>query len=380
MLFVDDLDRCPPAKVVEMLEAVQLLAKTELFIVVMALDVRYTTLCLEQEYQGILKEDGFPSGLDYLEKIIQIPYQVPPIHANAMKKYLGGQFPTLRDDSVLGVMDTEDSKKNEAQGGEENDKNDTASMADDTLTQQINTSTIKIQTSEEKTPEGEDDSMGDHEPAGFDPPPIPSADSPDSKVTSNEHNNVNDKPRLYRTLHKKLMIDKKEIEMMETVCNIVDVNPRAAKRMTNVYKLIKIIWDNERKHVTEERKLALLLLLAMCVSKCKPLRLAMCQVFSDIEAKKGCIGKEETLRNIVEAIFIKRGVTIDKRGMHILDHVSWTSESWDHVKEDLRLVRSFSFVGEYLGVTQESELSEGTSSVIAGDEMIEDTYVTGWPF
>ena len=73
-------------------------------------------------------------------------------------------------------------------------------------------------------------------------------------------------------------------------------------------------------------------------------------------------------------------MTIDKRGMHILHHMSWTSESWDHVKEDLRLVRSFSFVGEYLGVTQESELSEGTSSVIAGDEMIEDTYVTGWPF
>jgi len=37
VLFIDDLDRCPPARVVEVLEATQLLVKTRLFVVVMAM-------------------------------------------------------------------------------------------------------------------------------------------------------------------------------------------------------------------------------------------------------------------------------------------------------------------------------------------------------
>ena len=43
VLFIDDLDRCPPDMVVEMLEAVQLLVKTELFVVVMSIDMTYVT-------------------------------------------------------------------------------------------------------------------------------------------------------------------------------------------------------------------------------------------------------------------------------------------------------------------------------------------------
>ncbi len=41
VLFFDDLDRCPPKKVVETLEAVQLLVKTKLFVVVLAIDAKY---------------------------------------------------------------------------------------------------------------------------------------------------------------------------------------------------------------------------------------------------------------------------------------------------------------------------------------------------
>ena len=51
VLFIDDLDRCPPKKVVETLEAVQLLVKTRLFVVVLAIDAQYVTLCLEKEYR-----------------------------------------------------------------------------------------------------------------------------------------------------------------------------------------------------------------------------------------------------------------------------------------------------------------------------------------
>jgi hypothetical protein len=46
VLYIDDLDRCPPAKVVEVLEAVHLLLAFELFVVVVAVDSRWLTSAL----------------------------------------------------------------------------------------------------------------------------------------------------------------------------------------------------------------------------------------------------------------------------------------------------------------------------------------------
>lgn len=92
VLFIDDLDRCPPDRVVEVLEAVQLLVKTPLFVVVLAMDVRYITRALEKVYEGILLRRGKPSGLDYIEKIIQLPYSVRPIDTNHVERFLRGQM------------------------------------------------------------------------------------------------------------------------------------------------------------------------------------------------------------------------------------------------------------------------------------------------
>ncbi len=97
VLFIDDLDRCPPARVVEVLEAAQLLVKTSLFVVVMAMDVRYITKALEKAYAGVLDSRGDPSGLDYIEKIIQVPYRVRPISAEAMPNYLRSQMHIKRE-------------------------------------------------------------------------------------------------------------------------------------------------------------------------------------------------------------------------------------------------------------------------------------------
>ena len=91
-LYIDDLDRCPPKRVVEVLEAVQLLLKTELFVVVLGLDTRYITRALEKAYTGILTPHGDPSGLDYIEKIIQIPYRVRPIEPQGMENFLRAEM------------------------------------------------------------------------------------------------------------------------------------------------------------------------------------------------------------------------------------------------------------------------------------------------
>ncbi len=70
VLFIDDLDRCPPKKVVETLEAVQLLSETKLFVVVLAIDARHVTRCLKKKYEDILSPERHPSRLEYIEKIV----------------------------------------------------------------------------------------------------------------------------------------------------------------------------------------------------------------------------------------------------------------------------------------------------------------------
>ncbi len=98
VLFIDDLDRCPPRKVVEVLEAVQLLLTTDLFVVVLALDVRYVTKALERVYQGVLSADGDPSGLDYLEKIIQVPYRTRRPAGVGAFQFVAGQMRVADED------------------------------------------------------------------------------------------------------------------------------------------------------------------------------------------------------------------------------------------------------------------------------------------
>ncbi|UIE37431.1 P-loop NTPase fold protein [Leptodesmis sichuanensis] len=110
VVYIDDLDRCPPRRVVQVLEAVQLLVKTPLFIAVLAIDERYITRALEQFYKGVLLRHGSPSGTDYLEKIIQIPYRVRPIMANTLETYLRAQV-VLQDSATGGAKFSEFSRQ-----------------------------------------------------------------------------------------------------------------------------------------------------------------------------------------------------------------------------------------------------------------------------
>ena len=103
ILVIDDLDRCPPGRVVEVLEAVQLLVKTPLFVVLIAMDVRYITRALEKAYEGVLIRDGMPSGLDYIEKIVQIPYRVRPIAPEAIPGYLSSQVSVKSEKEQAGL-------------------------------------------------------------------------------------------------------------------------------------------------------------------------------------------------------------------------------------------------------------------------------------
>ena len=101
ILYIDDLDRCKPERVVEVLEAVHLLLSFPLFVAVVAVDPRWLRQCLEKYYPELLSTDASfePSdeGLlhpstpqDYLEKIFQIPYYLRPINRFGYENLITG--------------------------------------------------------------------------------------------------------------------------------------------------------------------------------------------------------------------------------------------------------------------------------------------------
>lgn len=96
VLYVDDLDRCRPAQVVAMLEAVHLLLALDLFVVVVAVDSRWLTRALEVHYSELLgtRPDAERDDLrestpqNYLEKIFQITYALAPMRATHLREYV----------------------------------------------------------------------------------------------------------------------------------------------------------------------------------------------------------------------------------------------------------------------------------------------------
>ncbi|MFT5725916.1 MAG: nucleoside phosphorylase [Desulforhopalus sp.] len=86
VLYIDDLDRCPTNRVVEVLQAVHLLLAFDLFNVVVAVDARWLERSLNEAYNpsetiknsGLVADRSYRfSAHNYLEKIFQIPFSLP---------------------------------------------------------------------------------------------------------------------------------------------------------------------------------------------------------------------------------------------------------------------------------------------------------------
>ena len=87
-LYIDDLDRCPPAKVVEVLQAVHLLLAFDLFVVVVGVDSRWLEASLRQYYSDLLEEP-----IDYLDKIFQIPFTLRGMSSSGYRDLIGTLTP-----------------------------------------------------------------------------------------------------------------------------------------------------------------------------------------------------------------------------------------------------------------------------------------------
>jgi hypothetical protein len=90
-LVVDDLDRCEPSKMIEVLQAVNLLLDRPSFIVCLGIDARIVTAAVERHYEALLGPAGM-SGYEYLDKIVQIPFLIPEPTAGELQSLIDAQL------------------------------------------------------------------------------------------------------------------------------------------------------------------------------------------------------------------------------------------------------------------------------------------------
>ena len=298
VLLIDDLDRCPPDKVVEVFEAAQLLVKTQLFVVVIAMDVRYVTRALENKYKGVLVHNGEPSGLDYIEKIIQIPYRVRTATGTAISGFLHAQMNIDKRVEDSGPVDVE---QVEESAGE---------LPTDINSEDVDNTQAK-------------------------PPPTPRSElrvlpTDILEFTTDEHS------------------------LISTCCSAIYVSPRAMKRLVNVFKLLKIIWyrDGLAEGPQPEVKQAMLCLLVLAAGYPEVVR----QLLSAIEAayRSPSVSGSEKLCDFLKKECTERVKTAiyppdwDGVSSALEDKQFFPDElSFSEFEEtNLQLVNSFSFVGE----------------------------------
>ncbi|MEV6906036.1 P-loop NTPase fold protein [Amycolatopsis sp. NPDC051071] len=106
VLYIDDLDRCSPQQVVDVLQAVHLLLAFDLFVVVVGVDPRWLLRSLSTHYDrlieadAVVRADGWQvTPEDYLEKILNIPLVLPRMPVGSLQRLLGSmaEIPAVAD-------------------------------------------------------------------------------------------------------------------------------------------------------------------------------------------------------------------------------------------------------------------------------------------
>lgn len=101
VVFIDDLDRCLPEQAIGVLEALKVFLDIQGCIFVLGIDreiiergirVRYKEFALS----GIATAGPFPvAERDYLEKIVQVPFRLPPLAPQVISRFLSSRLPAI---------------------------------------------------------------------------------------------------------------------------------------------------------------------------------------------------------------------------------------------------------------------------------------------
>jgi hypothetical protein len=318
VLFIDDLDRCPPQRVVEALEAVQLLLNTRLFVIVLGLDTRYVTRALEKEYKEILQHEGDPSGLDYIEKIIQIPYRVRPMEPAGVQNFLQQQ------------MQIETAAAEEKQASATTAKKPKAEQ--------------KSATDEGKTPETPAKAPDGQESAE-------AAKQSQAAATGQQAQTASQPVEFSAEVIK---FRQGDLDDLTVCCQQVDLTPRSVKRLVNVLKLIKIFWfrsqGGDRSRAVKQAVMSLLALSAAYPEIMREIFVELDSYFrsSDPLLKETVIAQLESikLQNSIETGFAWQ-LALFRRDVKALQSKKFGEVPIAEMDQTtLNIVRSFSFVGD----------------------------------
>lgn len=226
VLYIDDLDRCRSDKVIEVLEAVQLLLAFPLFAVVVAVDPRWLRQSLLDHYPRLLgaeEERANPRTIlgraatpqDYLEKIFQVPFNLQPMDEPGFNSLVNRFF------SVNG-------SGSNGSGGSDDESEETGKETQPPITDPVDepqpdgtqTTTQKTEPDVPPPPVTQDVPPKDEKP----PPPPP------------DHDTKLDPTRLVLT--------EDEIKDVKRFY-VLFQTPRAVKRLANTYSLIRVGVDEK---------------------------------------------------------------------------------------------------------------------------------------
>jgi hypothetical protein len=214
ILYIDDLDRCSAQTVVDVLQAVHLLLAFKLFVVVVGVDSRWLLSSLAVHYAELRGKDGHGGTQGqlatpqlYLEKIFQIPYTLRPMSADGFSRLIAHVMkPTL-------------------EGGAGTPSPPTAAAATQEAAHDLRISTISP--SAGSTPIVTEDSTNFAAKTSSDGPapasPVPNASPPVEDILVHEE---------------ALAVRPWEVRFAQSLHAFIP-SPRAAKRLSNTYRLLK---------------------------------------------------------------------------------------------------------------------------------------------
>lgn len=93
VIIIDDLDRCLPDRIIDNLEAIKLFLNVKNTAFVIGADPRIVRHAIEYRYKEILDDTNKENSnerivYDYLEKLIQIPYNLPKLSDSEVETYI----------------------------------------------------------------------------------------------------------------------------------------------------------------------------------------------------------------------------------------------------------------------------------------------------
>ncbi|TMJ15533.1 MAG: hypothetical protein E6G94_06990 [Alphaproteobacteria bacterium] len=127
VIFIDDLDRCSPSKVAQVVEGVSMFLASDLYrcMFVIGMDPQIVAAALEREHDGVIAklpsyERAVPLGWRFMDKFIQLPFTIPPSDDATLRGFVkelgverettgdapvGDQRPPVQPETVLAAPD-----------------------------------------------------------------------------------------------------------------------------------------------------------------------------------------------------------------------------------------------------------------------------------